>query len=363
MLADTHVRQPERLAALRAYDILDTPRERDFDDLVDLAAQLCGTPIALISLVGEDRQWFKAETGLGASETGLDRSICSHAILSDDLLEIADTAADPRTLDNPLCIGNGALRFYAGAPLLTENGLPIGTLCVLDDHPRHLTGEQRNALRVLARQVMKQLELRQALRERETLRREVDHRVKNSLQTVASLVRLYARGLSDPAAAEVLAAVQRRIDSVGALHEELQTATDARTLDAAAYLRRICSLLDTGGPEGVTLSTHLAHCPMPAEKAAALAMIVSEFTANSIKHGFPDGRHGTISVALERLGDARMRLALNDDGVGAQGRSHEPSRAEGLGRALVDAAATQLDGTLEHTIEDDGARLVLDFPG
>ena len=186
MLAPKHPRQGDRIAALHDYDILDTPKESDFDDIVDLASRLCGTPISVINLIDTDRQWFKAEVGLGVRETPLDTSLCSHAILEKDFMEIPDTLQDQRMQDNGLVVGDPGLRFYAGALLQTPEGLPIGTLCVLDYAPRNLTALQRHALQVLAKQVMTQLELRRALKRKELMRKEMDHRVKNSLASVVA---------------------------------------------------------------------------------------------------------------------------------------------------------------------------------
>ncbi|MDO9707510.1 PAS domain-containing protein [Paracraurococcus lichenis] len=158
-----------RLAALDSYAILDTPPERAFDEVVRLAAQICDAPVALVSLVAGDRQFFKAELGIGVRQTPLEVSICAHAILRPGLFVVPDTAEDPRFAGNPLVCGSPHLRFYAGALLETAEGLPLGTLCVLDYVPRPegLTAQQGFALQVLARQVMSQLELRRALKARE----------------------------------------------------------------------------------------------------------------------------------------------------------------------------------------------------
>ena len=118
MKADIHPRQSERLQALYSYEILDTDREKEFDEVVALAANLCGTSVSVINLIDAERQWFKAEVGIGARETPLETSLCSHVILQDDFVEIADTLRDPRMQDNPLCNGDPGLRFYAGALLL-----------------------------------------------------------------------------------------------------------------------------------------------------------------------------------------------------------------------------------------------------
>jgi anti-sigma regulatory factor (Ser/Thr protein kinase) len=154
-----------RLAALRRYRILDTEPERAFDDLALLASQICETPIALISLIDADRQWFKARTGLAATETPRAVSFCTHAIQHHDLFIVPDTRDDERFRDNPFVTGGPFVRFYAGAPLVTPDGHALGTICVIDSVPRTLTAEQREALDALRRQVQAQLELRKNLNE------------------------------------------------------------------------------------------------------------------------------------------------------------------------------------------------------
>jgi GAF domain-containing protein len=152
-----------RLAALRSYCILDTPPEGAFDDITRMAAMICQTPMALVSLIDSERQWFKSETGVGVSETPIGSAICAHAIRQTELLVVPDTTKDARFRDNPLVVGEPRLRFYAGAPLITREGLALGTVCVLDRRPRLLNQDQLYALKALARQTMVQLELRKAL--------------------------------------------------------------------------------------------------------------------------------------------------------------------------------------------------------
>jgi GAF domain-containing protein len=163
--ADLSDREARRLEALRRYDILDTPREAAFDEIAALAAEICGTPIGVVNLIDEGRQFFKAEVGLGVRETPLETSFCAKAILEDDFLLVPDATLDPRFDCNPLVTGEPGLRFYAGALLKTTDGLAIGTLCVLDTQAKALTPLQQRTLQVLARQVMSQLELRLALRQ------------------------------------------------------------------------------------------------------------------------------------------------------------------------------------------------------
>ncbi|WP_298715908.1 sensor domain-containing diguanylate cyclase [uncultured Oceanisphaera sp.] len=148
-----------RLATLASYCILDTPPDTAFDEITELASLICDTPIAVINFVGRNRQWFKSEKGLGVKETPLNISICAHVLLQSELFIIPDTSQDPRFVHNPLVTGKPFVRFYAGTPLKSPGGLPLGTLCVLDHRPRELTEIQRVALSTLANQVMRNLEL------------------------------------------------------------------------------------------------------------------------------------------------------------------------------------------------------------
>lgn len=360
MKAQPHPRQAERLAALESYEILDTPREAEFDEIAALASAICETPIAVVNLIDADRQWFKAEVGLGVRETPLKTSICSHVILEDEFVEIPDTVADDRLADNPLCLGEPGLRFYAGAQLRTEDGLPLGTLCVLDNAPRALTELQRHALKVLARQVMTQLDLRRALKAQRVLALEVDHRVKNSLQMVSSLLRAQTRAAGDPGAVEELEKAGRQVETISQLHAELYLTSQAGEVDLAQYLGRVVELLGESCPAAVRIGADVAPCWVRANAAAAIGMIVNEFVTNSLKYAFPDGRDGSIAVHGEALDGERYRVALQDDGVGMPGEG-EPGRRRGLGSRIIEAAAAQLGASLEMPPTERGTRIEITF--
>jgi GAF domain-containing protein len=154
--------ESRRLAALRRYKILDTSNEQAYDDITTLAAYVCKVPIAMISLVDENRQWFKSHTGVGVTETPRDIAFCSHAILNTEPLVIKDATHDARFADNRLVTESPNIRFYAGFPIVTPEGDAVGTLCAIDRGPRDLTVEQVRAMEALSRQVMCLLELRRA---------------------------------------------------------------------------------------------------------------------------------------------------------------------------------------------------------
>jgi K+-sensing histidine kinase KdpD len=152
-----------RLLNLVDYQILDTPPEDDYNAFVELAAKICNVPIALISLIDDKRQWFKAKKGILESETSRDISFCGHAIADQKLMIVKDASLDDRFFDNPLVTGGPRLKFYAGAQLVTPSGQAIGTLCVADSKPGDLTSDQEKFLTILSQQVMTMLEYRRAL--------------------------------------------------------------------------------------------------------------------------------------------------------------------------------------------------------
>jgi GAF domain-containing protein len=166
--------EKKRLQVLWKYDILDTLPEQTFDDLTELAACICEAPVALITLVDENRQWFKSTYGVSLTEMSRNISFCAHTILSEGLLVVHDALTDIRFADNPLVKCKPNIRFYAGAPLVTKEGQALGTICVLDQVPRDLTPTQEEALRVLARFVVSQLEIRKQSRESENIRAQRD---------------------------------------------------------------------------------------------------------------------------------------------------------------------------------------------
>jgi len=353
MKAQHHPLEPARLAALRAYDILDTPRESAFDDIVMLASQICGTPISVINLIDETRQWFKAETGLGVRETPLDTSICAHVILEKDFVEIPDTLADVRMADNPLCLADPGLRFYAGALLRSKGGLPIGTLCVLDNEPRALNQLQRDALRVLADQVMTQLDLRAVIANESVMRSEIDHRVKNSLQVVNSFVSLERGASNNHETHDTLDRVAKQINIVAALHEHLGIAATGDLIELGPYLDKVVSLINSTLAADVAVQGSFDNLVIRPEQASTVATIINELATNALKHSF---KHlsGTVVLTGERTPASGYQISCSDDAPTHEVKTVSSNGRVGLGLMILAASVQQLDGTMIVTNDENG---------
>ncbi|WP_179379546.1 histidine kinase dimerization/phosphoacceptor domain -containing protein [Jannaschia marina] len=359
MLAPISLDQKARLAAIDRYELGTDSHAGEFDSIAELAAQICQCPISLVSIVRADDQRFEAACGLDLTGTPLESSICSHAILQGDILEIPDTRLDMRTADNPLVTdADDPLLFYAGAQIVTRSGIALGTLCVLDRRPRRLGDTERRALRILSNQVMQYLELHEALRAQEAMRREVDHRVKNSLANVAAMTRMAARR-AEGETREALMAVESRIEVMVALHDDLYRAKESEApMEIVPYLNRVISHLRHIAPAGVDITSHVDPLDLEARRASALGVLVNEMISNACKHGFPDERAGRIALSGARGGDGVYRLECVDDGVGTGGAETPQS---GLGRRIMLASAEQLGGVLEMAPGPQGYRVALEF--
>lgn len=364
-------RDPDRLRAFAPYGIVDTPREAEYDDLVKLAAQVCRTPIAAVNLVLADRQWFKAEVGLGVRETGLDVSICRYLLLTPGLTVIPDTRADPRLVANPLVAGEPGLRFYAGHLLHTPDGVPLGTLCVLDHEPRpDLEPEQRFALTALARQLMGQLELRRALREqrrlaeqKDLLLQELNHRVKNSLQIIASLIELQSTaGPTDAGTRSMLAETRNRVLTVAKLHEQLHRSDDVREVELGAYLRALAKVMAPPAVEGARVEVRAegGDAILATDRAVQVGLVVNELVTNALKYAYPAGEPGKVRVRVEAGERGAHHVTVEDDGVGLP-PGFDPAARTSLGMRIVTGLARQLRAGLSWS-GDGGARFRLELP-
>jgi len=354
-----HHQEHERLLELRRYAILDTEREPDFDELVKLASELCDVPVSVINFVDTDRQWFKAEVGLGVRSTPLETSLCGHAILQGDFVEIPDTLADMRMADNPLCTDDGGFRFYAGAVLKGANGLPLGTLCVLDHRPRTLDATQRRVLEVLSRQVMRELELRVALRREKVLRREVDHRVKNSLASIGAMLSMKARRAPTQDVRTALEDASSRIRSLSSLHAELHDLEDGQTIELEALFKRVAADLAQLLPTGIALCVRAPRAQAEPRFANSLLLIVNEFVSNSVKHGRFDG-DGRIDIVID-VSQRGWSLVCRDSGLAGPAAAERAGSGRGLGTQVIRSLAASLDAV--PVWNADGGGMMLELAG
>ena len=206
MTAPLPKNEKQRLKVLWQYSVLDTMPEEIFDDLTELAARICEAPVAMITLVDEDRQWFKAKVGVSINETSRDISFCAHAITQPGLFIVPDATRDERFAKNPLVKSDPKVRFYAGAPLVSPDGYALGTLCVIDKVPRELRPEQKQALRILARHVVSQLELRRrsneladARQEKKRIQKDLKQAREDLAKVRSELLRNKSKGARRPA--------------------------------------------------------------------------------------------------------------------------------------------------------------------
>jgi two-component sensor histidine kinase len=353
--------EPQRMAAVKRYEILDTPADGSFDRVTALAARRFNVPISIISIVDHDRIWFKSHHGLaGVHQIDREPGLCASAILGDDPYLLPDAATDVRSLANPLVAGDFGLRFYAGVPLRTSDGFNLGTLCVIDKEPRPITTEQIEDLKDLAALVIDQLEFRlsalRSLSQAALLAREIDHRVMNSLQFVASMLRLQGRKVAGSEAANEIDAAANRVAAVARVHRHFHL-EDKNTafVPAVLYLRRLCD--DLAGVLGVTVDVEGDGGLLPTTLIQPVGLLVNELVTNAAKHG-----SGKVNVSY-RCEDA-CSIAVCDEGGGLPAGFDPQAESSGLGMKIVTVLARQLGGTVVagKNRAGTGACFTVEFP-
>lgn len=290
MAAAAETREALRLESLRRYRILDTEPERAFDDLTYLAAHICGVPIALVSLVDADRQWFKSKVGVDVDETPREIAFCAHAIQQSETFVVPDATTDARFRSNPLVTSDPYVRFYAGVPVMSREGEALGTLCVIDRVPRELSKEQRLALAALTRQVQAQMELRRNLLD-----------LKEALR---------ARDEAEAAREALVENLQEQLENVKRLSALLPMSSNCKfDMTAPAEVGSIDKIVS-----GVMSLT--AHMRSAEGKEFEVEMALREALANAIKHGCKNDATKQIqcSVACDQDGD--LLVVIRDPGQG-----------------------------------------------
>lgn len=336
MTAPVPPNEIDRLQALHRYEVLDTPAEDEFDDFTALAAQICETPISLVSLVDETRQWFKSKIGVEVDEMPRDVAFCAHTILDDHLLEIPDALNDDRFRENPLVISDPNIRFYAGAPLVAPDGFKLGSLCVIDCEPRQLDRHQREALARLSRQVVRLLELRRQrflleqayarLRELESLRdslvQMIVHDMRSQLGGVTGYLQLLAMHELPAAAQEDITGATNAAQD---LLEMIRSLLDVSRLEAGEMPLKLADtdirqLLESAikrtesqrNGRTITLKTPDTGTVVRCDPEL-ISRVVQNLIGNALK--FTDEETGRIEVTAESNGDS-VEVSVVDNGPG-----------------------------------------------
>jgi len=358
--------EAQRIAAVRRYEILDTPADGEFDRITALAARRLKVPIAIISIVDEERIWFKSHHGVDVTQIGRDPGLCASAILGSGPYILNDAKTDPRALANPLVAGDFGLRFYAGVPLTTSDGYNLGTLCVLDKEPRPVSQEQIDDLSDLASIVMDQLEFRlsarRALSEASTslkraglLSREIDHRVMNSLQFVVSLLQIQRRTATNGDADRQLELAAGRVAAVARVHRHFHLEQDAGKASCLTYLKGLCSELSNILEIPIMVEGDTAL--LPTISIQPIGLIVNELVTNAAKHG---GGKVLVTFTSQDI----CEVAVYDEGDGVPGGFDPATGKSGLGMTVVNALAQQLHGQLSIRANPSGkgACFAVTFP-
>ncbi len=383
-----------RIAELKSFRILDTSAEQSYDDITRLAAQICDTPIAMVSFVDTDRQWFKSRVGLKPTETTREIAFCAHAVMdSDEMLIVPDATADARFADNELVVSDPMIRFYAGVPLATESGHAIGTLCVMDHKPRSLTEQQRQALEALARQVMTQLSLRQALdhvnqqqielakaiRQRDTLVAAISHELRTPLTAVLGYIDVLRETegqIADDERKEFLTTAAGQAEELSHIIDDLLVAArlEQKTLkitrvpvNLQAQVAQVVEGLET--PESHTIEVQAT--PVRAwGDPGRVRQIVRNLITNAVRYGGPD-----IGIHTYSNGNtAHIRVLDNGDPIpgGDIDTIFSPYRVSssrnvaagsiGLGLAISRQLANLMDGDITYRHDDANSIFDLELP-
>ncbi|GEM_PF-372106 len=364
----------ERLTVLKRYNILDTAPEAAFDHLTALAASLLSAPIALISVVGEGRIWFKSHHGVELQQVARAPGLCDSAILQNQPLLITDIQADRCASGNPLVMGLPGLRFYLGVPLRTREGLNVGTLCVLDRIPRNVTTGQMIQLRELASIVVDHMESRllicdsertpvnamginKVADERSKLRRqELEHRVMNSLHRMSMLLQRQALESMNPESKQELLRAAGRVNAIGQIHHHIHGEVNGDgesigTTGCSEYLDLLCSGLSAlfaASNNKVSIACDSVDAVIATPKVVSMGLIVNELVTNAVEAGAR-----RIDVTLEQLGAFVLTLSVTDDGHGLP-KDFVPAVNHGLGMKVISSLVNHLGGDVRYSLRPDG---------
>ncbi|WP_268846369.1 GAF domain-containing hybrid sensor histidine kinase/response regulator [Flavobacterium aestivum] len=331
----------ERLAALKRYNILDTLPDHAFDDATRLVSYICGVPIAHISFIDESRQWFKSEIGIGVSEVPREISFCQYTIMESEIVEINDTFLNERFKDDPNVTGGFKVRFYAGVPLTTPDGYNIGTICAIDHVAKKLNEDQRNALSIIARHVINQLELRtknieldaqKKIAERAVLAKDsflanMSHEIRTPLNAIIGFADLLTQTKLDDGQRDYIDSVQIAGENLLLIVNDIldlskiesgNLVIDAEPFNLKKTLRHVYDLLKVKVPKEVEFNLFL-DADMPEiviGDQGRLNQILVNLTGNALKFT----EEGEVTISVKKIDETdshySLRFSVKDTGIG-----------------------------------------------
>ena len=342
-----------RLAALDKTALLDTLPEERFDRLTRLASKALGTEIALVSLIDENRQWFKSRHGLEATETPRDEAFCAHAIKSDAIMVVPNAAQDPRFAKNPLVTGEPNIAFYAGAPLITKDGHALGTLCVIDSEPRSDFDENdKQILADIAATVMAEIEANaqeQIIEDLTVVNEELQHRMGNMYAHVSSLISMMSRSGGD------------QKDFVKRLRERITVLAETQALIAnrqfqsaplsALFESTLAPFMTAENRSRIKLAA-TEDIEVSARGAFTMTLMLNELATNAVKHGALKDKNGLIEFSWVKDTENMINFEWKET---SQGVIHSPSEHKGFGsQILARIVPMDLQGVADHKILPEG---------
>ncbi|MEH0157467.1 GAF domain-containing sensor histidine kinase [Limibacter armeniacum] len=381
IIPDKPYNETDRLAALFSYSILDTLPEPDYDNLTSIAAQICGTPISLITLIDQNRQWFKSHHGLAVTETPRDFAFCAHAIHDpDNILIVNDAREDKRFHDNPLVTGEPHVIFYAGVPLVNEEGATLGTLCVIDDTPKELTLGQIDALKALSKQVISLLELRrkkvvlekeleektQRVKVLEQFAFEAAHDLKSPLNNISNLTKFLLKDFGQelpPAGQQLIELISVSSEKLKGLINGLLTYSKAEALQKekksavslTTFLEEIKSVYSMDKKANIRLNTDMTEI---ITNRFAFEQIIRNLVSNAIRYNDKE----VVEVEIGVFGNEKYyECYVQDNGLGIPKVYHKKifrafeilerkdrygQYGHGIGLAIVEKAINSLGGAI-----------------
>lgn len=387
-----------RIEALQEYQILDSLPEQDFDSITKIASQICGTPISLITLVDNDRQWFKSRYGMDDTETDRTYSFCAHAILNPEIpFIVPDADNDDRFSDNPLTTGAPFVKFYAGIPLLNPEGFPLGSLCVIDNKARSLSDSQLQALRALAHQVVQLLELRKTVAQLHKTQKELEranrnlnefaylmaHDIKAPIRQVSLISEIFTEEFKENLNEDGRQLLERLSSSAGEATKMVNgilkysrsthfMRRDRSEVDMNRLMPHIISRIEA--PDHIQIQ-YPQQLPTLKISNLAIQQILTNLISNAVKYN--DKVAGLVQVDCEHKPDSVVfRISDNGRGMAPEAleliftlfyrtnvQDSEQNNSSGVGLAIVKRLVGDLEGTIRvHSVLGEGSQFEIELP-